>query len=1047
MNRTLLSTALILTMTASGSTAVRMNAQPGSKPDFTEWHNLDVNQVNRLTNHTNFFAFESDNAAKNPKTASANYITLNGEWKFNWTADANNRPEDFFKTDYNDSEWKTMPVPGLWELNGYGDPVYVNVGYAWRGHFKTNPPEVPEKDNHVGSYRRTINIPQSWNGKQVIAHFGSVTSNIYLWVNGRYVGYSEDSKVAAEFDITPYIKKGDNLIAFQTFRWCDGSYCEDQDFWRLSGVARDCYLYSRNKKTHVDDIRIIGDLTDDYTDGELKIDIKVTGKPFIIHSLADASGKIVASHNFQLKKGTEPNSVMRVKNPNKWTAETPYLYTLTTTVMQGNKTVEVIKQKVGFRKVEIAGSQLLVNGKPIYIKGVNRHEIDPDGGYVVSRERMIEDIRLMKQFNINAVRTCHYPDNPLWYELCDEYGLYVCAEANQESHGLGYQNTSEAKKPKFAKQMLERNINNVASNFNHPSVIVWSLGNETADGPNFTAAYKWIKDTDPSRPVQFEQAHNGANTDIFCPMYMSQARCISYAESNRPADNKPLIQCEYSHAMGNSSGGFKEYWDAVRRYPKYQGGFIWDFADQALHGTDAKGTRINKYGGDYNTYDPSDNNFNCNGIVTTDRKPSPQIYEVGYYYQNIWAEPVDLKKGIISVYNENSFRNLDNVCIAWAILANGTEVQNGTDTSLSIEPQQTANITLPYDLTKISEEDEVMLNIEFRLKKAEPLMEAGQIVARRQLKVSGTDEWGNIFAPSETDSITFQTDKETGILRVYNGNNFCMEFKKSDGLLRRYTVKGKELLGKGGTLRPNFWRAVTDNDMGAGLQKKLKAWRNPKMELKALKTDKGKSTVTAEYEMPEVKAQLTLEYEIYSDGSLHVTQRMTTDPSMKDWDLLRYGMLMELPYGMDNSRYYGRGPIENYSDRCESQFIGIYKNTADGMFFPYIRPQESGNMCDIRWWEQTDAGGFGLKVEAEAPFSASAIHYSISDLDEGEDKKQRHIEQVPKSEYTNMCIDKVQAGVGGIDSWSANGARALPQYRVGAGDKTFSFIIQPIVKQ
>lgn len=991
------------------------------QPTMTEWHDLQVNQVNRYEPHTDFFAYESESLAlAGDKTRSARYLSLDGTWRFLWVEHADQRPTDFYRTDYDDHSWASMPVPGIWELNGYGDPEYVNIGFAWRGHFKNNPPEVPVKDNHVGSYRRIVNLPADWDGKQVIAHFGSVTSCMYLWVNGEYVGYTEDSKVAAEFDITPYVHGGDNLIAFQTFRWCDGSYDEDQDFWRLSGVGRSCYLYAKDAQEHLRDIRITPDLTNNYKDGTLAIRLWAVGNSPAQLSLLDAEGKQVADASVEMwtrsfpKQGTVE---LQVSNPHKWTAETPYLYTLM--VRYGD---EVVTQKVGFRKVEIKNAQLLVNGQPIYIKGVNRHELDPDGGYVVSRERMLQDIQLMKRFNINAVRTCHYPDDPLWYDLCDEYGIYLVAEANQESHGFGYGDDAPTKQPQFALQILERNQHNVAMHFNHPSIIVWSLGNETVNGPNFTAAYLWIKGEDPSRPVQYEQAHGGDNTDIFCPMYMSQWHCEGYAKDD--SKQKPLIQCEYSHAMGNSSGGFKEYWDLVRRYPKFQGGFIWDFVDQALHGKDAEGRDIYKYGGDYNSYDPSDNNFNCNGLVSPDRQPNPEIYEVGYEYQNIWAEPLDVKKGSIRVRNENFFRSLDYVRLEWTLLHNGKPVRQGVVDNIDCQPQASVNLTLP--IGDCNEEGEYFLNIDFKLKQAEPLMEAGQTVAYAQLPVIGSLPTHSIHKSHSVSS--------------------TIRFDQTTGFLTEYVVNGQSMLGEGGTLKPQFWRAVTDNDMGARLHKKNKVWRQPTMTLKSFKQGKKKKgvyTVTAVYDMPEVKATLTLTYRVASDGSITVTEQMQTTPGEQQPNMLRYGMVLQMPYNMDRSEYYGRGPIENYNDRHLSQRIGIYQQTADEQFFPYIRPQETGTKGDIRWWQQTNPQGIGLCIKADTLFSASALHYSVEDLDEpGEDKAQRHSQQVPRSPYTNLNIDMVHAGVGGVDSWSDWG-QALPPYRISCEDRTFTFVLTP----
>lgn len=1013
-------------------------------PAMTEWHDLDVNSVNRYRLHTNFFAYETrDKALAGDMKKSDNYLSLDGVWKFNWVANADQRPTDCFGNNYDDSAWGTMPVPGMWELNGYGDPEYVNSGFAWRGHFDGQPPQVPVKDNHVGTYRRTITIPAAWKGRQVIARFGSVTSNMYLYVNGRYVGYTEDSKVAAEFDITNFVKPGENLIAFQTFRWCDGSWCEDQDFWRMSGVARTCYLYSRDQKAQLENIRITPDLDAQYRNGTLCVSAELRGNVTVSLELLDKAGRTVATG--QLKGAGQQAATLAVDNPAKWTAETPYLYTLLATVNKGGKTVETIPQKVGFRKIEIKNSQVLVNGQPVLFKGADRHEMDPDNGYVVSRERMIQDLKLMKRLNINAVRTCHYPDSPEWYDLCDEYGIYMVAEANQESHGFGYHAGAPAEKPLFAKQILERNQHNVEAFFNHPAIIFWSLGNETIDGPNFEAAYAWIKSQDQSRPVQYEQAHKKNHTDIQCPMYATHEWCRRYCESDRPEDQKPLIQCEYSHMMGNSGGGFKEYWELIRKYPKYQGGFIWDFVDQSLHGKDKEGRSIYTYGGDYNDYDPSDNNFINNGLVNPDRRLKPHAYEVAYWHQNIWAEAADLSLGQVKVYNEYFFRDLSNYALAWSLTVDGVETQNGTEAEIDIKPQETKVITLPYDLTKIGNPDaEVLLNIEFRLKRDEPLMEAGEIVAYRQLVVnSNVDEQMEVASiDSDGSSMKWKEDKKTAEL-TYSGEAMTLSFDKNTGFIKQYTVNGRDILADGRTMKPNFWRAVTDNDMGASLQKNYKAWHNPELNLKSLTTADNGHTVSAVYEMPSVKAHLTMKYMVDVDGTMAVTMQMNAAQDAKASNMFRFGVVMQLPYGMDKSEFYGRGPIENYADRKLSQNIGIYKQTADEQFYPYVRPQHTGLKSDIRWWKQADGSGNGFKVTASRPFYAGALHYNTDDLDEGEEKEQRHSEQVPKSKYTNLFIDGEHTGVGGVNTWNRD-AEALPQYRVNYGDKTFTFCITPM---
>ena len=1085
------------------------------KPTMTEIEDLDVNELNRLPLHTTFFAYENEALAlQGDCTKSKNFLSLHGTWKFNWVENRDQRPADFFEPNLDDSSWGTIPVPGIWEMNGYGDPIYVNPGFAWKTHFDGKPPRVPVKDNHVGSYRRSFTIPADWNGKQVIAHFGSVTSCIYLYVNGKFVGYAEDSKVAAEFDITPFVKAGEeNLIAFQVFRWCDGSWCEDQDFWRLSGVARDCFLYARNKEFHVEDLQIKQGLFDDYTTGTLEIEAKLSTDEFIRvnYELLDADGKKViptdADHSPDVNDYSRRFDNITLKNCKTWTAETPYLYTLVAKVYDIRKLntnrpceqveaalakmapVEVIPVKVGFRRVEIKNSQLLVNGNPILIKGANRHEIDPDGGYVVSRERMIQDIQIMKRLNINAVRTCHYPDDPIWYDLCDEYGLYVTAEANQESHGFQYGDDAEAKKPTFAKQILERNQHNVAAHFNHPSVIVWSLGNETVNGPNFEAAYEWVKKADQSRPCQWEQAgKTGWNTDIFCPMYRTPAECEAYCKND--SLTKPLIQCEYNHTMGNSGGGLKEYWELIRKYPKYQGGYIWDFVDQALHrninpkNLTASLDELNKvanlpyselnkihytYGGDYNDYDYSDNNFNNNGIIGPDRQLNPHAYEVAYQYQNIWVKPVgDIAKTLtVEVFNEYFFRDLSNYQMTWTMLVDGCVFEKGVIDNLDIAPQQSKTYEI---LFPIDEPDgfstEILLNIEITQKEAESLLEKGHRVAFFQIPVRQNKDL--LFNDSEDrdlydfeqifgmktigalskSKIKIENKKKSDEITVWN-NNFSIIFDKTTGLLKQYQAYGNDLLGEGGTLRPNFWRAPTDNDMGAKLHQFFKVWKDPKMTLTELTSSydkkKNEATVKAVYDMPDVKAQLMMAYVIDDGGAIHVFEKMTTDPEAKVQKMFRYGVVMDLPYDFDQSKYYGRGPIENYADRKDCMPVGIYQQTADEQFFPYIRPQETGTKSDIRRWYQTNKNGVGLRVQASGTFSASALHYNISDLDDGEEKDQRHSPDVPKSKYTELTIDMEQAGVGGISSWNKN-AEALPQYRVEYKDRLFKFWLIPVKK-
>lgn len=1037
------------------------------QPTFTEWHDLQVNEINRLPLHTMHFAYDPNDfpgtgAEYLDKKKSMNYLSLEGTWKFNWVANADQRPTDFYKTDLDDSKWNNIQMPGNWEMLGYGQPEYVNVGFGWRGHFDQQPPAVPTKDNHVGSYRREINIPSNWDGKRVIAHFGSVTSNIYLYVNGKFAGYAEDSKVAAEFDITPFLKKGKNLIAFQTFRWCDGSWCEDQDFWRLSGPARENYLYARSKDHRLLDVRVETDLKNNYKDGYLNITAKVQGNTLAYFGLYDPDGKeVIVTGTDNVKNGVAKYQ-LRVKNVRKWSAETPNLYTLVVSPIQNGGMYlpyEIVQVKVGFRKVEIKNKQFLVNGQPVLLKGANRHEIDPDEGYNLSEQRMIQDIMMMKRMNINAVRTCHYPDDPRWYDLCDKYGLYVVAEANQESHGFQYGDDAAAKKPEFAKQIMERNQHNVSMFYNHPSIVTWSMGNETVMGDNFLQAYKWIKSQDKTRPVQYEQARRGEGTDIFCPMYYPVAASEKYAKD--PNSPMPLIQCEYNHTMGNSGGNLSDYWDLIRKYPILQGGFDWDFVDQALHRNIVKPMSILPYkmnneelrkieycyGGDYNKYDPSDNNFNCNGIIGPDRQMNPHAYEVAYQYQNIWAKMVNAETGEVSVHNENFFRDLSNYALAWSLEEDGVETQNGTIADLDVPAQQTKNFTIPYDKSKIKGK-EVFLNIDFRLKEAEPLLTAGQVMAYAQLPVvtkqACSGDCSKMLAQGHGKKKMKLAAKKNNMVAVTTPN-LTFKIDRSTGLISEYAYNGKSLLGEGGTLKPNFWRAPTDNDMGAGLQKKFKAWKNPQMNLKNIDVKKDKKTnsvtILTSFDMPEVQGQMDITYVVFANtGAVKVTEDFKATEGAKVSDMFRFGMLMQMPYTMEKSNYYGRGPIENYSDRKDCMRIGVYTDDADNQYFPYIRPQESGTKSDIRWWKQTDATGLGLQVKSCIPFYASAIHFDTEELDDGDDKEQRHSFDLKKSKFTNLFLDSAHMGVGGENSW---GAWPLEKYRVHYGNKTFTFTLIP----
>ncbi len=1007
------------------------------------WQDPKVNAVNREPIHSTFFAYESEDAAfAGIKENSTNFMSLNDKWKFNWVQHAWQRPTDFYKPDLNDNGWDDMKVPGVWELNGYGDPLYVNSGYAWRNQYKNNPPIVPEENNHVGTYRKEIQLPTNWDGKEIFVHFGSVTSNISLYVNGKFVGYSEDSKLEAEFNLTKYLKPGKNLLAFQIFRWCDGTYLEDQDFWRFAGIGRDCYLYARNK-TYIRDLKVTPDLVNDYTDGVLQIKLDLSANADVELKLKDASGKVVVEK--QLTGSGWLTTEIEVANPAKWTAETPTLYRIVATLKKSGKVLEVLPVRVGFRKVEIKDSQLCVNGQPILIKGVNRHELDPDGGYVVAPERMEQDIRMMKKFNVNAVRTCHYPDNSLWYELCDKYGIYVVAEANLESHGMGYGDETLAKNPLFDKAHLERNERNLLRNYNHPSVIIWSMGNEAGFGSNFEAAYKWIKGYDQSRPVQYERAGENEYTDIFCPMYYGYESSKKYVQSDK---KKPLIQCEYAHAMGNSEGGFKEYWDLIRKYPIYQGGFIWDFVDQSIHWENEDGQLIYAYGGDFNPYDAADNNFLDNGLINPDRKPNPHYHEVGYYYQSIWTTPLDLKNGQIEVYNEYFFRDLSNFYLQWGLVADGKILQTGIVDDLNVDPQQKAKVDLGVKLPDDLQANEVFVNIAYKLKTAEQLVSAGYTLARQQLAVK---DWtfkplelaNKILANKQVVEPTI-IENDTNYLLV-KGENFQVDFSRKSGYLCRYNVNGKFVFEVGSELKPNFWRAPTDNDFGAKLQQKYAVWKKPKIELKSIDAamnTEGLAEVKAAYNMPEIGGELLLTYKINNEGTVKVNQKLIAGKNNEVSEMFRFGMKLEMPGNYSHIKYYGRGPGENYIDRKDAAFIGLYNQTVEEQAYAYIRPQETGTKSDVRWWAQLDEARSGLCFKSDDVYSISALNYTVESLDDGIEKDQRHFPEVEQSNFVTICIDKKQMGLGCVNSW---GAVPREEYRMPYLNYEFDFIINPVV--
>ena len=1010
-------------------------------------------------------------------------LSLNGTWKFNWNESVEGRLQGFQAVSFDDSAWDSIPVPGIWELNGYGDPVYLNVGYAWRGHYENNPPYPPVERNYVGQYRRTFELDPSWLGRQICLCIGSATSNVRVWVNGKEAGYSEDSKLEARFDITKFVKAGSNVIALEIFRWCDGSYLEDQDFWRLSGIARGVYVYTRENK-RLEDLHVTASM---HGDVSLRTEVSA-GIKAVEYAVKDPRlGTVVASGSMPVSDGVAAKD-FHVENPALWSAETPDLYVLEVKAFDRKSNLcESASVNFGFRTVEVRNAQLLVNGRPILIKGADRHEMDPYGGYVVTEEDMIRDIRIFKQLNMNTVRTCHYPNDPRWYDLCDRYGLYVIDEANIESHGMGYDPARTlAGREDFRAAHLERNSRMVRRDFNHPSVIIWSLGNEAGFGDNFKACYEWVKSYDGSRPVQYEQAAKSDYTDIYCPMYRSPEECLKYVTDN-PA--KPLIQCEYAHAMGNSMGNFKEYWDLVRKYPSFQGGCIWDFVDQALWQgeEDAFTDHIFTYGGDYNTYDPADGSFNCNGVVAADRTWHPHAYEVRYQYRNIHTSLAAKGDGgdyAVNVFNENFFRDLSAYRMVWTVEAEGVKVLSGIVEDLEVAPQSTVEVRLGLNGEDIdgalrrvfgcAEGKDVYLNVSYVLKSAEGLLGAGEEVSYDQLVLSENEvrpyrpQAGALPVAGETEGgIMFSGTFAHAGTHGERNSDWCAVFDTVSGSLCHYSVDGKELLEK--PLVPLFNRAVTENDMGAGFHARMKMWRDPEFTVKNIGVTDGDGchVLTVEYLPIAGAASVTMSYRIYGDGTIDAVESLRDAGRLSEAPpMFRFGMNFAMPGHYSTVDFFGLGPWENYSDRSSSALMGHYVQSVNDQYhYGYVRTQESGTKTGLKYFRILDPEGSGLEITSDGRFSASALPFSIGELDSvdafGSDGRNEITGQYGASTHslelksaahesdrdngvTYVNFELRQMGLGSITSW---GAEPLDEYMVKAGEMEFHFVIRPLKNQ
>jgi beta-galactosidase len=1005
--------------------------------------NPNVIGINKLDARATFFPYNSLNLAKEDNLSKAeNYLLLNGTWQFNYSEAPESRPADFYKADYDTSKWATIKVPANWEVEGFGVPIYVNASYPFQKG-KLNPPDIPDGHNPVGSYKRTFNVPNNWDGKDIYIHLGAVKSAFYIWINGKKVGYSQGSKLPAEFNLTKYVKPGNNNIALEVYRWSDGSYLECQDFWRISGIERDVYLYAR-PNVQLEDYFAKAGLENNYTDGvfDLEVDIKSiaskTQKGSVaVEIIKDNKTVYTASSAYELASNSDKTlkfnkTIPQVKT---WSAEIPELYQLNIIIKdrKGN-VIEAISRKLGFRTSEVKNGQYLVNGQPILFKGVNRHEHDPDTGHVISREDMLRDVQIFKEYNINAVRTCHYPNDPYFYELCDEYGVYVIDEANIESHGMGYAlHRTLANDPKWLKSHLERTERMVQRDKNHPSIVIWSLGNEAGNGYNFYEAYLLAKKLDETRPTQYERAVFEWNTDLFVPMYATPEDVEKYATNDD--FTKPLVQCEFAHAMGNSMGGFKEYWDLFEKYDKLQGGFIWDYVDQGLR-TVKNGREIFAYGGDFGPEGtPSDNNFLNNGLVQPDRRPNPHIHEVAHVHQDVKFYANNLANGIIDIKNWYFFRDLSNYTLKWEILENGAIVETGNIDDIVTEPQAKNATKIPFK-TQLKAGIEYFLNVSAVLKQDEPLLKAGYVVAYEQFKF----QEGTVAIPAKsTDAVSYK--KEGDILNVI-GEAFKLAFNQKTGTLTDYTFNNKNLLTKGPEV--NFWRAPIDNDYGAGTQIKFKAWKDAStsgtVSTAVKQISKSDVQIVFTRDLFDGDAQIIVTYLVNGNGAVKVTNALKAIKGDHS-NFYKFGNKLILPEDYKNITYYGQGPFESYADRQHAAKVGLFNQTIAEQYFPYIRPQETGNKQNVRWATLTKSDGSGITFLSETPFHFSALNFSEDDLHTGDKRVQHHAGEIDPRKEVFVNIDGFQQGLGSINSW---GTLPMEQYRLPYKDYSYSYWMMPI---
>jgi beta-galactosidase len=1015
-----------------------------------DWENPLVISINKEAPRATFISFQDEQNAMTGIFESSNYYKLlNGDWKFHWSSSPGERPDNFYRDDFEVDEWKEIPVPGNWQMYGYGYPIYSNIKYP----FPKNAPHIPHDYNPVGSYKTWFTIPENWSGREIFIHFGAVKSAFYLWINGEKIGYSQGSKTPAEFNITKTLQKGKNSLAVEVYRWCDGSYLEDQDFWRLAGIERDVYLFS-TPQARITDFFANASLDSNYKHGILNLEVDLKSQPSkpaaeyaVTVNLYDEKTKIFTNTETAYIQPDNPSTLQfktDLRNVKQWSAETPILYTLAILLSDKNgDIIEATSTKIGFRTSEVKNGQLLVNGKPILIKGVNRHEHDPVSGHVITKASMIRDIQLMKQFNINTVRTSHYPNDPLWYDLCDQYGLYIIGEANIESHDYGMSRNELAIDPKFREAHLDRMRRMVERDKNHPSIIIWSMGNESGTGETFIEGYQWIKGRDNSRPVHYDRAEgipeyrNIRHTDIIGWMYAPMSRV--QREIIDKGSDRPFIWCEYAHAMGNSSGNLIDLWNLVYENPSVQGGCIWDWVDQGLMMKSDTGEEYSVYGGDF---DPDgvhhDGNFCATGLVSADRTPHPGLWEVKKIYQYVRIKPVDIKNLTFSIKNYYDFTNLKDFQITWDITANGEKYKTGLLPIMNIEPQGEKEIKIE-DIS-ITPEPNVEYHISFTTisKRATELVDAGHIVAIDQFKLpfySFSDEEKLVGSDLEIE----QTEGQLSI----SGKEFKVGFNKDTGILSSLLFKGKEIVKSG--LEINFWRAPIDNDFGNGMQVRCKDWKSASKNRKVTfievqQISPQEVRVTIAFDLKDVESSCVTTYDVKGNGNIVIKNDFEPGPQSLP-ALPRFGMNMSLFNQYDIVTWYGRGPHENYSDRKSSALVGNYMAKVEDLYFPYIRPQENGYRTDVRWVSFVDASGFGLKFTGDPLICFSAHHNLIEDFDPGLKKAWRHTIDIKKRDLININIDYGQTGVGGDNSW---GAKPYPKYTLFPQKYSYKFVISPV---